>query len=57
MNRARNNFLHGDNTEALKPDRLNHFGAVLSRLILTEFLGLYRKLATIPWQRIQGVGE
>ena len=48
LNRARSNFLHGDDITTLKPDRLMHFGAILYRLMLTEFLGLHRKLAIIP---------
>lgn len=48
LNRARNNYLHGDDVSTQQPDRLMHFAAVLYRLMLTEFLGLHRELAPFP---------
>lgn len=51
LNRARNNYLHGDDVSTLQPERLMHFGCALYRLMLTEFLGLKRQLADIPGPR------
>lgn len=47
LNQARSNFLHGDDVSGHQPGRLMHFGSVLYRLMLTEFLGLHRA-RTIP---------
>lgn len=51
LNQARSNFLHGDDVSAHQPDRLMHYGSVLYRLMLTEFLGLHREFADIPGRR------
>jgi hypothetical protein len=51
LNRVRNNYLHGDEIDPapnLSANRLSNYAPVLYRLMLTEFLGLHRKLNNIP---------
>lgn len=46
---ARHDYLHGNPIKAdSRPDILNHYGSVLYRLLLTEFLGLHYQIPDIP---------
>ena len=62
LNRVRNNYLHGDDIDPapnLSANRLSNYGGVLYRLMLSEFLGLIRRIPNVPrrkgWEKRLGV--